>query len=177
MLDIAVSYDKYKFLGNEFLTWLWYLIETDVNIKDMTQIECNTLVLETGNCIGLENSLGDDAVEKISIRGDDAGLEEGRTALKKGGVVTDINLVLRMDENEWRFSIKGESMNITSLKVPSTEKIEEKDEIEGAVLERIYLINTVFEVIDTLFKTFIKKRISDEWKTVDLPAIRTWASL
>ena len=29
MLDIAVAYNRYKFLGNEFLTWLWFMIETD----------------------------------------------------------------------------------------------------------------------------------------------------
>lgn len=181
MLDITVSYDKYKFLGNEFLTWLWYLIEIDANIKDiikdMTQMECSSLVFEIGNCVALENSLGDDSVEKVSIRGDDAGLEEGRTALKKGGVITDINLVMYMDDNEWKFSIKGESMNITSLKSPAAAKVENEDEMEGAVLEKIYLCNTVFEVIDTLFRIFIKKRISEEWKTVYIPAIREWAAL
>ncbi len=177
MLDITVSYDKYKFLGNEFLTWLWYLIETDANIMEMTQVECGSLVLEIGNCIVLENSLGDDSVEKISIRGDDAGLEEGTTALKKGGTVTDLNLVLQMDENEWKFSIKGESMNITSLKTPAAGKVESEDDIEGAVLEKIYLYNTVFEVMDTLFKIFVKKRISEEWKTKDIPGIREWVAL
>lgn len=29
MLDVSVSYDRYKFLGYEFLTWLWFLIEKD----------------------------------------------------------------------------------------------------------------------------------------------------
>ena len=29
MLDIATAYNRYKFIGHEFLTWLLYLIETD----------------------------------------------------------------------------------------------------------------------------------------------------
>ena len=29
MLDVSVSYNRYKFLGHEFLTWLWFLIEKD----------------------------------------------------------------------------------------------------------------------------------------------------
>lgn len=177
MRDISVTYNKYKFLGNEFLTWLWYLIENDINIKDMTQVECNTLRFEMGNCMALENSLGEESTEKISIKGDDAGLEEGRTALKKGAVVTDMNLSLKIDENEWKFNIKGESMDITSLKTPASGKVENEDDIEGAVLEKIYLYNTVFEVIDTLFHNFIKKRISETWKTVDIPAIREWVEL
>ena len=101
MLDVAVSYNKYEFLGNEFLTWLWYVIENNINIKEMTSIECNTMTMEIGNSIVLENSLGEESREKISIKGDDAGLEEGATALRKGAVVVEINLVLKIDENEW----------------------------------------------------------------------------
>jgi len=177
MHDISVTYNKYKFLGNEFLTWLWYLIENDINIKDMTTIECNSLRFEMGNCMALENSLGDESSEKISIKGDDAGLEEGRTALKKGAVVTDMNLSLKIDENEWKFNIKGESMDITSLKTPASGRVESEEDLEGAVLEKIYLYNTLFEVIDTLFYNFVKKRISETWKTVDIPAIREWVEL
>lgn len=29
MLDVSVSYNRYKFLGYEFLTWLWFAIEKD----------------------------------------------------------------------------------------------------------------------------------------------------
>ena len=174
MLDIAVSYNKYKFLGNEFLTWLWYVVENEINIMELTGIKDKHLVLETGNSIVLENIRGDDTLEKISIKGDDAGLEEGTLALKKGAVVTDINLFLKIDENEYKFNIKGESMNLTGLKTPPIEKSADEDQIEGAILEKTYLCIQVFKVIDTLFSVFVRKRISEEWKTVDLPAIRKW---
>ena len=29
MLDVAVAYNRFKFLGDEFLTWLWFIIEQD----------------------------------------------------------------------------------------------------------------------------------------------------
>jgi len=174
MLDIAVAYNKYKFFGNEFLTWLWYVIETDKNISDLTGIKDHRISFVIGNSIVLENSLGDKSKEKISIKGDDAGLEEGATALKKGAVVTEINLLLTIDDNEFKFTIKGESMNITGLKTPSIGKIENEDDVEGAVLEKTFLCTRVFEVIDTLFIKFIKKRISEQWKTRDLPEIRAW---
>ncbi len=177
MLDIAVSYNKYKFLGDEFLTWVWYLVENNINIKTMVDMECNKISLELGNSIVLENSLGDESSEKISIKGDDAGLEEGTTALRKGAVVTDINLILIVDESEWRFSIKGESMNITSLKTPATGNIESQDDIEGAVLEKIELYAIPFKIIDSLFDNFIKKRVSDQWKDVEIPAMRQWIAL
>ena len=177
MLDVAVSYNKYKFLGEEFLTWVWYLIENEIDLKEMVALECHTLTLALGNSIVLENSLGDDSLEKISIKGDDAGLEEGTTALRKGAVVTEMNLILTIDENEWRFSIKGESMHITGLKTPAVGKVESSEDIEGAVLEKISLLERPLNVLDTLFFHFIKKRVSDQWTTQEIPAMRAWISL
>ncbi len=174
MLDIAVLYDKYKFLGNEFLTWLWYLIEIEAPITELAGMKDGSVVLQIGNSIVLENSLGDKSKEKITIKGDDAGLEEGATALKKGAVVTEINLILNINENEFRLTLKGESMNVTGLKVPATSPIEGENEIEGAVLEKQYLCSIVFNVIDSLFISFIKKRLSENWKNRDLPEIRRW---
>ena len=35
MLDIATAYNKYKFLGNDYLTWIWFLIENNHNISSI----------------------------------------------------------------------------------------------------------------------------------------------
>lgn len=173
MLDIATAYNKYSFLGNEFLTWLWYLIETD---QDITQI-INTqdpVSFEIGNSLILENHLGDKSKERITIKGDQAGLEEGTTALKKGAWVTDINLICKIGEDEFKFSIKGESFNLTGLKPPAIDTSASGDEMEGMVIEKTYLILKVIEVIDTLFLKYVEKRSSDEWKTKEFQAIKTW---
>lgn len=174
MLDVAVSYNKYKFLGNEFLTWLWYLIENEIDIKTLITLEEASASLALGNSITLENSLGDESVEKISIRGDDAGLEEGTTALRKGAVVTDMNLLLTLEENEWRLTIKGESMHLTGVKGPAVGKVENKEDVEGAVLEKIELSLIPCRVIDMLYTCFIEKRTSDQWKDIDIPGMRAW---
>ncbi|MFH1152463.1 MAG: hypothetical protein V1793_01490 [Pseudomonadota bacterium] len=177
MLDIAVSYNKYKFLGNEFLTWIWFVIETNASISGLLNIKDKTITMKIGNSIVLENSLGDQSVEKISIKGDDAGLEEGTTALRKGALVTDMNLHLSVDDSEFRFSLKGESMNITGLKTPPAGAVEQEDELEGAVLEKTYLCSSLFDMIDALFAVFIKKRISPDWKNKDLQEIKNWIKL
>ncbi len=174
MLDIAIAYNKYKFFGNEFLTWVWYIIDSKQNLNKLMGIKDKSIVLEIGNYIVLENNLNDESVEKISIKGNDAGFEEGRTALRKGAVVTDINLILKIDENEFKFNIKGESFNLTSLKTPVTGKIENNDDLEGGILEKVFLYNMIIEIIDSLFITFIKTRTSEQWKTTDIDIIRKW---
>src|SRR4030043_36420 len=89
MLDVSVSYNRYKFIGHEFLTWLWFLIEKNPDI--LKQLNPDLVSLEIGNRVMLENTTRD-SLETITIKGDDAGMEEGILALKKGAVVTELNL-------------------------------------------------------------------------------------
>ena len=117
MLDVAVAYNRYRFLGNEFLTWLWFIIDTRQN--ELQAFDPELLALEIGNRIDLENRR-DDKTERITIKGEHADLKEGYLALKKGALVTDLNLVFRSAELQWQFNIKGESLNISSLRTPDT---------------------------------------------------------
>ncbi len=172
MLDIAVAYNRYRFLGNEFLTWLWYLVENDHSMLK-TAVSSFTS-LDIGNRIVLENQKNDNILETITIKGDEAGLEEGIMALKKGAVVTELNLLLKAGDQEWHFNIKGESMNISSLKTPETAAVEKKEDVEGAILEKMYLYQNVSELIDNLFKQFIDIRTSDQWHRQERLHIAKW---
>ncbi len=171
MLDISFAYSRYKFLGNEFLTWLWFIVENDR--ERLNKIEKDLVYLNIGNRIVLENKIND-AVETITILGDDAGLEEGIISLGKGAVVTEINLLYKSGDNEWRFTIKGESMNISNLKIPETAIVESSEDIEGMVLEKAYLYEKVTKLIDNLFNEFIKLRVSGKWSESIVPEIRKW---
>lgn len=171
MLDISFAYSRYKFLGNEFLTWLWFIVENDR--ERLNKIEKDLVYLNIGNRIVLENKIND-AVETITILGDDAGLEEGIISLGKGAVVTEINLLYKSGDNEWRFTIKGESMNISNLKIPETAIVESSEDIEGMVLEKAYLYEKATKLIDNLFNEFIKLRVSGKWSESIVPEIRKW---
>ncbi len=173
MLDIAAAYNKYKFLGNDFLTWIWFSIETGKDFSVLMNLK-DVITLEIGNSIVLENKLGDKSKEKIIIKGDEAGLEEGTTALKKGAWVTQINLICKINEDEYKFTIKGESYNITGLKTPKTDLSKTGDEIEGLVLEKAFFCFRIYEVIDTLFLKYLEQRISNEWNNKGLQDIKNW---
>ena len=174
MLDVSISYNRYKFLGDEFLTWLWYAIENEP--EAIKNADNEVYVLEVGNRIVLENRLGEDSVESITIKGDDAGLEEGRLALRKGAVVTEINLVYRSGDEEWRFSLKGESLSFSGLRPPETQPIESKDDLEGAVLEKAFLYEKVLVLLDEIFNRFIRFRVHNQWQGEMVPRIRQWIS-
>lgn len=171
MLDVAVAYNRYKFIGNEFLTWLWFTIETDQPF--FKQVDESITSLYIGNRIVLENSHNDTS-EIITIKGDDAGLEEGLLSLRKGAVVVEMNLSYKTENQAWSFSLKGESLSFSGLKVPETGPMETKDDIEGMVLEKAYLFEKAINLVNNLFNHFLKLRSSIEWNQKKVPTIKKW---
>lgn len=171
MIDVAVAYNQYKFLGFEFLTWLWLMIENEP--QQLMAPGQENQVLLVGNRIVLEN-FHPEAVEKITIKGDDADMEEGIVALRKGAYVTELNLIYQKNEYLWRFNLKGESLNISNLKLPDTAEVENSDDIEGALLEKIYLYEEITGSLQQLYASFTEKRISPDWLHKIVPKLKQW---
>jgi len=171
MLDVAIAYNRYRFLGNEFLTWLWYTLEN--RSEQLVEIDADLSTLEIGNRMVLENRRSE-GLETITIKGDDAGLEEGLLALKKGALVTEMNFIYRSGDNTWQFNLKGESLNISSFKTPETAVSQTKEDIEGAVLEKIFLYEKVILFIEGAFRHFVRLRISDDWEKKMISQMKQW---
>jgi hypothetical protein len=172
MLDIAVAYNRFRFLGWEFLTWLWFMIENHPDT--IAHVGPSTGSIEIGNRMVLEKRHESESIESITIKGDDAGLEEGLLALRKGAVVTEIALVFRSGDQEWRFTLKGESLSIGSLTTPPTGSVASEADLEGALIEKVYLVEQPVKTLDSLFSHFIKERLAPQWQTETLGKIKKW---
>jgi hypothetical protein len=171
MIDVAVAYNRYKFIGEEFLTWLWFVIENDQKlIKNFDQ---DFVGLEIGNRIVFENRRKE-ADERVTIKGDSASLEEGILALKKGALVTELNLVYTCGDLRWQFTIKGESLNFSSLVTPKTALPESSEDLEGIVLEKVFLYEKALELVNSLFAYFSKIRVSTTWQKSVVSNIKNW---
>ncbi len=170
MLDIAVAYNRYRFLGNEFLTWIWFTIENDE--ETIRRCDAEALSLDVGNRMVLEHRWAN-GMETVSIKGDSAGLEEGLLALSKGALVTEINLIYKSGSLQWQFSLKGENLNFSSLKLPETAAAEQSEDMEGIVMEKLYLYEKPFKFIDELYRVFIEVRLSEKWQPT-MSLIKKW---
>lgn len=171
MLDVAVAYNRFKFLGDEFLTWLWFVIEKDPSI--LKKLDPELTSFEIGNRIVLEKR-HKEALERITIKGEDADLDEAMLALKKGALVAEFNLIYRSAQQKWQFTLKGESLNLSSLKIPQTAPAESQQDLEAAVLEKIFLYDKILQFLEKLYKYFIKLRISNNWQGRELALIKKW---
>jgi len=171
MLDVAVAYNRFKFLGDEFLTWLWFVIEQNPAV--LKEMDPDLTSLEIGNRIVLEKR-NKKAVEKITIKGEEAGLEEAMLALEKGALVAELNLIYRSAQQKWQFTLKGESLNLSSLKTPKPTLSDSPDNMEETVLEKIFLYDKILQFLEKLYKYFIKLRTSNNWKSREIYLIKKW---
>jgi hypothetical protein len=173
MLDLSAAYNRYRFLGDEFLTWVWFLVETKQETFRSVDPDCTTL--EIGSRMVLENRRGK-SVERISIRGDEAGLEEGKLALTKGALITELSLVFKTGEHEWSFSIKGESLNVSSLKTPGPSQPQSQEEMEVFLIDRAGQLHKIMLFIQNLYRTFIHARVAGTWTSKAVPSITKWVN-
>lgn len=171
MLDVAVSYNRYKFLGYEFLTWLWFSIENEQNLIQTSLPQPASI--QIGNRIKLENHRNKN-LETITIKGDEAGLEEGVLALRKGALVTELNIIYETQNLVWQFNIIGESLNIGNLKTQVAGPLEKKEDFEEQVLEKTYQYGESIQLVDNLYNNFITLRVSTDWEDNTVIKIKNW---
>ena len=162
MLDVSVAAHRYGFIGREFLTWLWYQI--DQSGRELKACRNEAFTMEIGNRLVMENQRGEGQLETVSIKGDEAGLEEAKLAASKGSLVSEMNLIVHFNDLVWRFTIKAESMAITGLRTPESAAVENEEDLEGAVLEKVYLYEQIIELLESAFAAFIVLRTGDEWQ-------------
>jgi hypothetical protein len=54
--------------------------------------------------------------------------------------------------------------------------VESAEDVEGAVLEKIYLYEKAVNLTNYVFQQFIKSRVSPEWETSVVKNISKWIS-
>ncbi len=164
-----------RFLGQEFLTWLWYRSDSlgdTVRLPDGREAHVSFERFMT-----LEGGEGD-ALESVTCRGLQAKLHEAKTALQAGKKVSRAHLRLVIGEFQWKFTFDAATFDISSLKVPGTVAPgeEEGDDLsfEGRVLERAWMIEQAVEAMEAMFREFLLARICpDKWGE-EKRAIRAW---
>ena len=114
----------------------------------------------------------------MSVSGSQDNYLEAISAVKGGKKITSATIYLEKDENQWKLTLKGETFGFASLKCPQIRierdnTVEETSEREAAFYERMYLLEQGLQLFDSLFKTFLQERLSDNWNE-RLVTIQQW---
>jgi hypothetical protein len=154
------------FLGNEFLLWLWYVLDAEsdtISLADGSEV---TVLL--ARHLVLECPRGQTGRESIHSEGP-ARLPEARRAIQDGKLPRKAGLTLVRHDRQYELTLHAETLAITGAKLPAPEEDDDRARLE----ERIGLIRHLLETLDLLYDAYGRRRGAAGWSR-ELGKIQKW---
>ena len=173
-MDLVDLIAEKRFLGQEFMTWLWYKSEErggTVYLPGAGDIQIvfeKHMILESGE---------GETHEKLICRGLRTELQEARTGLQMGKKLEQARIHLVRGNYEWNFTLTAAMLEFRNIKVPKTLAPSEEESgpeaFEARILERVGMVEEVGQTVLELFRMFLKTRIDPGWEQ-ELARVRQW---
>jgi hypothetical protein len=144
------------FLGNEFLLWLWYVLdaETDtIALSDKSEVAgmfARSLVLECPRGQTGRESITSDVPTR---------LPEARRAIQAGKLPRKAGLTLVRHDTQYELTLQAETLAVSSARLPAPEAGEDRARLE----ERVGQVRHLIETLDLLYDAFGQFRFSELW--------------
>jgi recombination associated protein RdgC len=173
-MDLVDIISEKRFLGQEFLTWLWFKSEERGGSVFLPGAGDIQLVFEKH--MSLESGEGE-SLEKLICRGPQTELQEARTGLLMGKKLEQARIYLAKGDYEWRLTFGATLFEYRNVSLPRT--ISQNDEAadplawEAKVLERIGMSEEALHTMDELFRMFLQIRASADWSQ-ELARLKSW---
>lgn len=166
-MDLIDLIETKRFLGAEFMMWLWFKSECYESLFDNR--DHGTLELWFDDKLTLEAYLAE--TERNDFKGGaPAHSPEAKTALRQGKRMSKAKMGVIKEGREWTFTLKSDSLDVSGVKLPALLSREEDEQF----YERMYLLEELEDIIASLYKEFLIIRLSSVWSDAMLPAMRTW---
>ena len=166
-MDLLDLIEQRRFLGGEFLTWLWFSCDTDGG--DFELPEMGNVGVSFDDQLVLESFLAESEQSRLS-GASPIHSPEAKTALKAGKRISKAKLRILKDDREWVFVVSAPDFTFSSVKVPAV--LKEEDE---RLLERVSLVDELSEIWIGLYRKFLGLRLSDQWKNLE-EAFGAWSA-
>ncbi len=176
-MDLVDIISEKRFVGQEFLTWLWWKSEErggSIALPgrgDVIVVFEKHMLLESGE---------GESSEKIVCTGLQAELQEARTGLQMGKKLEQARILIGHGNYEYSLTLSGALLEFKNVKLPKTEatendKSDNPEEVEGMILERVFLFEELVSIVNDLFRVFLERRVNPGWSD-ELAKVRDWVS-
>jgi hypothetical protein len=166
--DLLERIESTRFLGSEFLLWLWLraeLIDQPIDLGELGNFE-----VWLDNHLTLQSDI--DPNERVTVRGAaPSGSPEAREAVRAQKFPVRARIALRNEEREFACVLVAQRLAIASGAIPA---VLTKDS-DDAFVERMTLVEQLSHTLDRLYAAFLADRLSDTWRLGWEPAIVSWA--
>lgn len=155
-MDLAELITAKRFLGNEFLLWLWRHEDDD---RAMFKLGSDVIEIRFADRIQLQATLAE--AETSDLKGGaPAHSPEAHKALQVGKRVAKAKMILRKGEREWEFSVDSSSFNLSGIKTPTVLSKEDDEPF----FERMFLIEELHDAWTGVYKLFLEQRLAEDWE-------------
>jgi hypothetical protein len=167
MRDLVDRIETARFLGGEFLLWLWF--SRDVTGGEVFIPGRGMLVVSLETQLGLADPIADR--ERVSIRGvDPFGGAEAGEALVAGKLPRKVGLRVVFEQSEWLMTLDSKTLALSGVKLPATSSQGE----EELFYERMRSLEQIHELVYALYSHFMGVRLLPAWESELTPALRRW---
>jgi hypothetical protein len=162
--------DEGRFLGFEFLTWLWFYAE---QTQEPLQLPDKRIAeVHLGERLVL--MLPGEGKEKVVCTTQANALHEARTALRQGKLVEELQVFLRVADNEYLVTLDSSLWAAKGLKTPKQLPDYGEEDVDGRFLEKMYFLEEAATVLNILYGKFLVERLGPGWESDELPSLKQW---
>ena len=166
--DLLERVESTRFLGAEFLLWLW--LRAEIINKPIPLPEYGDFEVWLDNQITLQSDI--DPNERVTVRGAaPAGSPEAREAVRAQKFPVRARVAIRNEERDFACVLVAHRFAISGGKIPAVLTKETDD----AFQERMSLVERLCLHLDGLYAAFLRDRLSTIWRAAWEPAIVSWA--
>jgi hypothetical protein len=166
--DVAWVRDETSrdFVGNEFLLWLWYVLDAEHDTLPLADgTEAAVMLART---LVLECPRGQTGRETINSDGPTR-LPEARRAVQSGKLPRKVGLTVVRHDHQYDLTLQAETLAVSGARLPAPEASEERARLE----ERVGQLRHLLETLDLLYDAFGQRRFSDDWAR-ELAKVQKW---
>ena len=154
---VTKSLDLKDFIGNEWLTWLWWACESEEGV--ITTEKAGDLFVTIAHALDMDCAW--EIGGKVAIRCDKpTSLMEADDALKTGKWPRKIGLIISDGEHQWDLTLGGDTLNVGSALLPDITEAQTPREV---IEQRLALIGSLGFALDQLYTAFLKQRTASGW--------------
>jgi hypothetical protein len=191
-MQLTDRIEKRRFVGREFLLWLW--VESELFDATLSTEQTGPFGLWVEKRLVL--SAGKESTRVVAPlpgRG-----REAKEALLSGQLPESAGIRIALNEEETSFALRAEQLGVSGLKLPGAvlgkeeepsalldelrgksrapkRKEKRDDEAYEAFYERMRLTQAFEALLEALYRDFLTLRLSPRWKEAFVPAARAWA--
>lgn len=166
-MDYVDRIERARFLGREFLVWLWHESEAREGVLALSTGEsCEVWLEEQLTLVGAESEKSESKLKSAMP----SASPEAKEALRQGKLPRKAKVRIARGTQTWGFLLDADTLGIASVSIPAliTEDTDEK------FYERMDLVETLEAILADLLGTFLALRTSEAWDTTVMPQLRGW---